>query len=518
MIILGIRDKQTNYYLNLEKKGDNFSYYMVCSSNNGVFTLKKEEVSLLLNNVFNSKLSYLETNNGYDIYLDEALNKRFIKDGKEDFYKFFTYNGSDATLYDNSDNDNLDDNKRYILRNGTKIYEIYCLAALTSIFISSLLYSNCDTFHNLSYLESKIDYVIEGNITLEEMEEAILTSNNTNMDMEKKEKLINKDLFNDVLNISDSSRIYILRKKLKNVGIEYFSDITKKENPNLLGCYNIVDINTIYLKDDSEETFNLAAIHEFIHLLQDYNKYHYVKEACAEITNYEYYGNNVDTYLDQVKRIYKLMEIVGTKCVMDCCFKGDTSTFEDAITNNLGDEKGKRLLELFSTISSDFNSEVDSEIDQLLSIMYKNVYNDDIENDNLMKYIDYCFDAKTQYDRIYFNHNHDNYDNDFSINFIHTSKIDFDSVDKDSCCFYCYYKNNIDEENSDEYKVVYDNYDDFSKGNQSYFRCIVLFDDNKCGSLEFDEEKNCYVIECHTNIVDNFKSVAQKFDDKNVKK
>ena len=68
--------------------------------NDKVNTLNKAEALDILKDIFNtSNLKYIESNNDYDIYLDLANNKRYFKNGIEDFRMFYDNNGNSNILY-----------------------------------------------------------------------------------------------------------------------------------------------------------------------------------------------------------------------------------------------------------------------------------------------------------------------------------------------------------------------------------------------------------------------------------
>ena len=73
--------------------------------NDKVSCLTKEEALDVLKDIFNTNnLKYLESNNEYDIYLDLANNKRYFKNGIEDFRMFYDNNGQSAILYSKGSN------------------------------------------------------------------------------------------------------------------------------------------------------------------------------------------------------------------------------------------------------------------------------------------------------------------------------------------------------------------------------------------------------------------------------
>lgn len=131
--------------------------------------------------------------------------------------------------------------------------------------------------------------------------------------------------------------------------------------------------NVIFLLDDSQLVFDSTAAHELIHLLQDASQYIYVREASAEMMADEYFGSPSESYEDARANIIYLMEIVGPKPVMECNFKGDTSSFDDAVREYLSIEEANELLIEFCKRSKDANHD---KIKRLLEKMVEKKFED----------------------------------------------------------------------------------------------------------------------------------------------
>ena len=93
-----------------------------------------------------------------------------------------------------------------------------------------------------------------------------------------------------------------------------------------LGYYNKLEPNIIHVKDYADYS---TIYHEFAHLLQADSEYNYIQEACGEIIAHEYYGREIDSYIEEVKRIQVLMEIIGSEAIWAINFSGDDSKFDD---------------------------------------------------------------------------------------------------------------------------------------------------------------------------------------------
>lgn len=577
MIVANIRKGKDNYYVNLEQNGDKFNYYVVYASNEVTYILNKNQTISLFKNVFESKLTFKEKENDYDVYIDEAGNKRYYKDGKEDYFKLFINNGKPTIVYDDIEQKVQEAKDKFefvrvVINKGIVITEFVGSVFLASVIIDSAItktrYSNV-----IEWGAHKIDN-LKGELTAGEMNSYITKTDDKNLDNNDRNYLANDNLFNDVLDYADPSRYYILRKKMKDINVRYFDESDEEKNERgVVGYYSLERINTLNLKNDSEEVFDYAIGHEFIHLLQDDNNYYYIREACAEIMQYEYYNQDITAYVDQVLRVYKLMEIIGPTPVIECNFKGDTSTFENTIISNLGEEDGNRLLELFKNspcYNQDTIDDVNKEIDELLSKMYTNVYGSDINDDSLFKYLDVDHIKFKAYDRIYFNKNHELYNTPLEVCYTEREIIDADKLANGDYLFYCEYRDEIDEEtykelkdkrydivravyecidgyeysmkdhnfvsedgkevyneqeakerniytNAEYYHISYEKYDTYQSLKDSaseYNYCLVRnkSDDSRVGFLDQDENGNDYVkkVDQYTDVIE---PIGEKFSE-----
>ena len=124
MIILKILGKTGiyNFY------SDNKSFYVTHTNKERIRTLKKDEICRLMDNIFSSEMRYSHDENGYQIYLDAANNKRYFKNGKEDLIKFLYNNGTTSICFsiekDNQNNQNNNTGKRYLLKTKNNIFKM----------------------------------------------------------------------------------------------------------------------------------------------------------------------------------------------------------------------------------------------------------------------------------------------------------------------------------------------------------------------------------------------------------
>ena len=452
MISALIRIRKNNYYL---KINDN-SFSIILANNFETRVLSKEEAIDLINSLFVGNFTFKEHLNDYDIYLDEIGNKRYFKDNKEDLNMFFKNNGHNYIMYDKLlENTNTED--QYF-----KIFRLKIKKDLVAYFLASALAVNM--LNLTSFIDKKVRYedghiVIDRMISVKDTKNYILESEG-DITEEQKEYLYNDDFITDVLEVADESRNYILREKLKDIYIIYGDDHFDEED--ISGYYSLKTINAIHLKDNSEEIFNYACAHEFVHLMQDNNQYSYILEACAEIMAEEYYDSLAMSYPFQRESLYMLMEVIGPKPIMELNFKGDTSTFENAIYEYLDEEDAKTLLELFTRDpdDEDFN-EVRKEINPLIEKMYFNKYHKEINFSNV-------FSAYTTEIRSYFNQRNSTFYKEYNRSFSEDSKtmsIDEikDNPDVDNYIYHTYKTISKEEylrrhTNLEDAKKVYVNY------------------------------------------------------------
>ena len=467
MIIASISDKSNNvnYYVNLNEKKMSIS----CVTDNKIFYLSKEEAMILYNNIFISEMNFYEEKDEYKIYLDNANNKRYFKDGKEDLIMFYNNNGYPATMYSIKDmlkNFSIEC-KAFFMKNKHD-YNVTCIDILTLILIASTLNFSINILDSLDVkYEEILGVENQTPVTYQEIENYIMTTEDKEMTNEKKQLLCNEYFIKDALSYIPLNKSYILRKRMNNLGLEYLSE--EKKNMGVGGYVNpLSDPNTIHIMDGKTETFKSVAPHEFIHLFQDDNQYAYIKEACADIMADEYFSACYYGYNDAVKRVRSLMEIIGPRPVMECNFKG-TSSFEQAIKENLNEEDSKELLRLFaqSPFYDKKSEETDNRVDELLAKMYKNKFGKDIKDNIMINYI-YNSDSKMLEKRIYFNKKSPFYDKDFLIqgednNEIAKEELDYDYVVKNGLVEryeYIFYKRITKEEyynadNKDDFLLSY---------------------------------------------------------------
>lgn len=469
MLIGIIKEKNNRYYVHLDNE-DNISIIYTYKKN--IKSLNKDESILFLNNILKSNLTFNKKENGYDIYLDESNNKRYFKNNKEDLTLLYKNNGTNAILYDDIEDEDIGENKskNIIIKHKKKI----------------ILITACLSFYGALQLAPRLKYkLFEPFYFGEDMTPSYakeLINESIYLSQNEKECIYNEDLFEEVLKISNQNRDYELKTKLKDLRIIYD---TAEENVG--GYYydlkpNDIYLNECYMYSDSRSKENVLC-HEFVHLLQTNNGYHYINEACAEIISGEYYNVSEYSYKDRVKRVKVLTEIIGPEAVLNCNFCNDTSLFTKSIEKYLNEEDSERLLNLFMAPGSvyinekELENQVSEEIDELLAKMYYNKYNKDIKNDYWITYLYNDGDINSDL-RVYFNKKssiyYKNIDTEIMIKENGMTLEEFEQSDKVDK--YCY---NIRE------IITKEEYDDLYKKNEENVRVTREFDWN------YEEQKTC---------------------------
>ena len=265
----------------------------------GIGNFDYESFNYFINNIkFSDKCFKIAKYNDYDVYFNPLTNyKHYIKDGKEDLLMFYLKNGNDALLYKKNEiNKSIKDRvKSFILGSINFIIHAGIGVGLGFFILNNPIENIIDykTYINdngISY-ETVIYY---DNISINDYINKII--NGTNLTEEEKNLLTNKQLLMDITPYYlDTYMENLINLKLNKISIEFF---TLGKNFNLNGFYNPLKPNVINISEDfkysDDEGINNARkdilVHEFIHLLQSFSKYNYIKEGITEIIKKEYFN------------------------------------------------------------------------------------------------------------------------------------------------------------------------------------------------------------------------------------
>ena len=99
MLVGIIKIQKKTYNIFLEQITSNPLLTITLENNGIIKKLNEIEIHNLIATLLSSELTYKEKQGEYDIYLDEAGNRRYYKNGKEDYLKSFYNNGSEAFDY-----------------------------------------------------------------------------------------------------------------------------------------------------------------------------------------------------------------------------------------------------------------------------------------------------------------------------------------------------------------------------------------------------------------------------------
>lgn len=439
MLVGIIKEQLNDYYIHINKENNKNILDIIRVDDKNIDHLNKEEIIKLICNTLVSKLTFKEKKNGYDIYLDEAGNKRYFKDGKEDYKLLLLNNGTSAVLYEednDSENEEYEEKideeeaKWFIFKNKKRFVKVclsICLISIIAdgIFIYKIREKNPSA--NEMYLMNN------GVITMEKIEDYINSS--PYLEEEEKKFLYNEDLIYDILKCclddidekeeSSLRKNYELYQKFNGINIKIFP-VGEKE---ALGYYSTVDPNTIHVCEfinNLPTSYYDVIAHEYVHLLQSANLMSYLCETSAELISTEYFNTPLSAYQPQVIRLKVLMEIIGPDPVFKYSFKNDDKSLENALKQYLNEDEYNRIIELFKTTPRDWGDggmeeEVNKELDELFAKMYFNKTGENIKDNIMITAIYNGHDLDSTTSRIYFNKNHKDYYKDFSV--IKGSKI-----------------------------------------------------------------------------------------------
>ena len=354
----------------------------------------------------------LSDEDDYKVMLDKDTNfKHYFKNGSEDYEMFFRNNGKLAINFQS------DKSLKNILRDIAVTFVVGSTTISLSLtaFNYALLHSNNLTLNNNIDLteeqqEDKIIAQIKINdITYKDVSKLI--NDSINLDDEEKAFLDNEALITDVLEIINDNNIskYDLLASIKDIDIKPFDE----EYTDYIGYYKSETPNVIYVRDYNGLTSSNkdTVAHEYMHLFQyNFTEYDFLKEACAEIISDEYYDeSSINTYSEQVKIVKKLMEIIGPDAIWYFNFTGDISLIEENVKPYLNENLYNAFLDC---LKYDYEKDINNTnkitaLNHILEVLYKNKYNQDISNDEIIKLID---DNEVYIKRYYFNKRYINSD------------------------------------------------------------------------------------------------------------
>ena len=404
--ILKIKNKKI--YIDIENNKI-ISYYY---KNKQRRDISLEALNYIVTKLFfnQSQEKFLYEENGYQVYKNiETGYKHYYKNDKQDYIKFYLENGNNAIL--NKEISTLLTKKLSKAKQKVTIPKFIkfgqALLIGSSLYFGSLEVTEKVTMRQIE-IEKEVSEILKDieelidqeNPLSEKMEYTTILeyiNDSENLTEEQKMLLSNKNLIIDISNTPmTEDRIADLETSLTDIQIVLFTQDDIEENnyrqendlAKQTGYYNLLEPNILHIADLTDIN---TICHEYIHLLQDNNEYHYLREASAEIIASEYFYNKINSYYSPIIRTRVLMEIIGTDPIWELNFSGKTDRLEEILDTYLSSEESEELKELFMISPSQYNAadleEINQEIDQYLSKLYTSIYNEPIENNEIINYL-----------------------------------------------------------------------------------------------------------------------------------
>ena len=333
----------------------------------------------------NTKDSLLVKNDGsYYVYFDSDYYKRYVKDGKEDFIKFFEENGVDALFY-LSDVNIKSAVKQFLFKTSTTT-----IALIASVGLFKLL-------DNPQLVNSEQD--IEEIISEEELkftdEDIVLAfkANTDSLSFDRVDSVVDSNIISDVLTYYDDTEKSILYSvKLNDMEISYYES---EERPGARGYYNNSNPSTIHILEGVEgnEQYHVFQ-HEFVHLLQDSNTSNYLTEPVAELMSSEYFDYYPDAYLNEVLNLKLLIRTIGREPILKSSFGGDSSELFKVLEDNLDAndyERMKTMIQTSRNVYKDDEYSFNLELKGLIEKLYFNIYGTEMKDLDDYEFLTYNY-------------------------------------------------------------------------------------------------------------------------------
>ena len=420
-------------HLYLEKNGSKYETSGFTIQNGKLMHFDPTNFELLKLFILGKNQKEMGIQDGYKVILDLDTNLyHFFKDGKEDLEKLYYCNGKSAISYSTDSIEKKEGKARKFTFKKYKdiiIMSVSIFAILVSCYNLYYIKENMEQVpytingetkklnvtHNIFgvtklFLEDETETYTKG-ITSNDIKEAIFSSSALN-DIEK-EFLWNEQLITDLIPYYQGTNYdSLIRIRHREIDIVSFTEEElENESFKKLSGYQIHGNNVLHIRDYEPEKLNNDPYtienvgHEDIHLLQANTPFIFFGESTAEIMSHEYFLKSGDLsypytydYANACCYTKVLMEIIGTEPILKCVFSGDSTDLEESISPYLSEQEFKELMELLKLDLSEVEIDYDR-IEELLSIMYQNKFNSNMEENGLINAIL----TNSNYNRIYFN-------------------------------------------------------------------------------------------------------------------
>lgn len=306
------------YYYYDEYSDEGYSIYRTKSLDDLYSLFSKKD-----SDVFVKKLG------DFELYLDSFKHIHFIRDGKEDFKSFFTFNGKNAISY-SSAKKMPDSIKKFIVGGMIVVGSLSLFDTFNTYVLNrDKLYPEKLYHASTSYSYADALQAVRGIDSLPEE----LTS-----------KILRSGILKDVLPYYNRNQMgYFIDKEIKDISINYYDSTTSDVlDSAVMGFYSPFDANVINLRRiNGDSSFG----HEFVHLLQTpQNKFTFLDEPLAELMSHEYFGTKLRNNEEEVKLLKLLVSTVGVEPIFEASFSGDVSALSKIVKKNLDGDDAKRFI------------------------------------------------------------------------------------------------------------------------------------------------------------------------------
>lgn len=410
-------DKTTQLYVD-ERDGRNV-LKIISVAQGRIVHVEKEVLGCFKNFILGTNRKYLGSIHGYEVILDKDSHLlHYFKEGKEDYQKLLTMNGSpcgmaDIPGYSPYKGKRPKKNRKYVCGDAVIVLEIAVVLSL-GFFAGTL---NVVARGEVINLASSVTYILDVEekdkfdkpISYDDIKDYIYNRSGINSEVVK-DFLWNPELVADVMPCYEGTNLGIIsRIRHNDLGIVDYTE-REKQTEDTNGYYSYE--NVLHVRDYDEFGFDpkskiaKTTAHEYVHLLQTQDCYPFVKEAIDEIIVHEYYfdsGLSTDSYSYRkaCKYLKVLMEIVGSDAVWDNSFRRGSTMLDDAVEPYLTSEEFKefkRILNLHPYHNKEVLDASWSKLETILDKIHLNKNGYSMYSDSLIN----CILKDGIYNRLYF--------------------------------------------------------------------------------------------------------------------
>lgn len=410
-------DKTTQLFV--DKKNGKKVLRIISVAQGKIAPVEKNVFDCFKNFLLGTNRKYLGSFHGYDVILDKDSHLlHYIRDGKEDYEKLLTMNGSPCSVtdipgYSPYKGKRPKKNRKYVFGDVVIVLEIAVVLSL-GFFAGTL---NVVADGEVVNLASSVTYILDIEekdkfdkpISYDDIKDYIYNRSGINSEVVK-DFLWNPELVAEIMPCYEGTNLGIIARIRHNDLdiVDYTKEEKLMEETN--GYYSYENI--LHVRDYDEFSFDpksqiaKTAAHEYVHLLQTQDSYPFVRESIDEIIVHEYYfdsGLSTDrySYRTACKYLKVLMEIVGPDAVWDNSFKRGSTMLDDAVEPYLTSEEFKEFKRILSLHPYHNKEELDaswSKLETILDRIHLNKNGYSMYSDSLIN----CILNDGVYNRVYF--------------------------------------------------------------------------------------------------------------------